>query len=61
MKGYPVYKCKRCGEILILRDFQALSPEELSCVDSFITHTCDVSDGKLIGIMELVGYDEVEE
>jgi len=72
MKAYPVYKCKRCGKIEVNGQV-VTSPEEIACVAQINTHICDVSvyaDGlddpnfiatEQIGIMELVGYNEIPE
>lgn len=69
MKANPVYKCTRCGEIIIKRAIE-LESDELSCVENISTHICDTlallnaDNGKTIfgdevGIIKLVGYNEV--
>jgi len=72
MKANPVYKCTRCGKIIVKTDIE-LDPDELSCVEHISTHVCDakilVNDpydpyskydlSDQIGIIKLVGYDEV--
>ena len=73
MKANPVYKCKRCGEIIIKADIQ-LEADELSCAETISTHICDVrvwidkdkindsySSSHDVGIIELVGYNEVKD
>ncbi len=69
MKANPVYKCERCGEIIIHDDYE-FSAEELECVDNVKTHICDINtyleegeyhSGAQIGIITLVGYNEVPE
>jgi len=72
MKAHPVYKCKRCGKIEIDGQREVTSPEEIACVEQVTTHICDVTlytnesrsdyiNYEEIGIMELVGYNEIPE
>ena len=73
MKASPVYKCKRCGEVIVYNEIQ-LEVDELSCIETIGTHICDVkvwidddltddgySTSHAVGITELVGYDEVKD
>lgn len=71
MKAKPVYKCTRCGKIVVKNEIQ-LDPDELSCVENISTHVCDIAfwmdeegdeyaSNDQIGIIKLVGYDEVTE
>lgn len=69
MKANPVYKCQRCSKIVINSDIE-LEPDELSCIPTIDTHICDISmlinfdeqdytTTDQIGIIKLVGYNEV--
>lgn len=69
MKANPVYKCTRCGKTVVKDEIQ-LDPDELSCVENISTHVCDTTfwmdgveyvSGDQIGIIKLVGYNEVVE
>jgi len=72
MKVCPVYKCDRCGEIIVMDDV-LLDVDEISCVENVNTHVCDVGvfitphitpgyqTADAVGIIRLVGYDEVQE
>jgi len=70
MKAHLVYKCTRCGEIIVMTD-TLLDVDEIACVENIKTHVCDVgvfiSPEKppsykvvdQVGIIKLVGYNEV--
>ena len=65
MKVNPVYKCKRCGEVITKNDVEVDS-DDFDGINLIDLHTCDIDVGKndlaiaMFGFTDLVGFNEVE-